>query len=492
MNYDLKIKNKNELVHIPCSINLHPELEEHYEYRAKLHAIRDTVLHNCTKSSIFSSTITPYMSTDPEALQVLYDSGYKYACVWFDGSFPDSGEFDDVLIDWLNSIDYSWMAAGHIIDRLDGHYPYWHEQIIVLNLSAWNEVNQDSIKHNSKPFAPFYSHFEGATISPERSEEHIHDDYTPLWLKYPSYKTSSDHRPIKQGFGNPIIPKSISRGYSILNIPFEVRKHKTCVYVEDDIQETISWLMNYELEGKTDIREIKHLISEDKRDLASLKFMTESIVYFTNTEGVPNFNRKNDFSIANMNTFIVPCSGLFQMAWMIPHIDSIEHVIFYDVNPNSVLWMEHLITNWNGTSQIDTLIAEYKEKYADKLGNANYIYEPHLVQAFIDAFDEEERVSILKKLNSLGGKLEFIKCNIVNNSQMIVDKIEENSNVFINMTNILQYESNYLNNDVLDVKCNFYAFIGSLRKKSNKLFFNGDTPRAQHISCTNVDTVEGL
>lgn len=495
MKYELKIIHKNELVHIPCNINIHKELEGQTEYLAKLRSIRDAALHNSTRSSIFTSTVNPYFTTEPEALELLHGMGYKYACVWLDGNYPNGKEFEEELLEWLNSVNTRWLAAGHIIDRLDGDYPYWHEQIIVINLESWKKINDSSMRRHKKVFAPFYESFKGTKVAVVRADEHIHDDYTPLWINSPIVPNNTrdhDTRRYKEGFGNSMIPKSLEKSYAILNIPHGVRKLKTCLYVEDDVEYTAGWLMDYGLSSHTDIKSFKTRVSEDKKELAALKFMTNSIVYFTNTEGVPNLDRSVDYRNTSIDTCIVPCSGVFQFAWMIHHIDSIEHVIFYDVNPNSVNWMKHLVNNWDGNSTIDEIVEDYKRVYASNLKNANYIYEPKLVDDYMRKIPEDKRIDILNKLRSLGDKLEFIECNIVNNSDLIVDKVRDDSNVFLNMTNILQYESNYLNNDVLDVTCEFYKLIYNMKKKTTKFFFNGDTPRANFIGCAEINTVDGI
>ena len=160
-------------------------------------------------------------------LRTICRLGYELAVLWFDGSWPQSDDFETKLLEYHDGAwkDKDWMCAGHIINR-PGRYPHWHHQCIVINLKEWN-IGQPKI-HN----------FAGAKHSGFiASEECIHDDYTPLELK-PDETQNCRNLQVREDFADQFIHWCMGNNYTVLNIPEDVREEKICIYPEDDIEIT--------------------------------------------------------------------------------------------------------------------------------------------------------------------------------------------------------------------------------------------------------------
>ena len=474
MEYTLHLQNKTPIVHILMDDLIHDELKDYPQYVSKLRKIKEVSLHNCAISSIFSSTDSESV-LDFKSLSKISDMGYEYACIWPDGSVLEDSDFDDAVIQWGRDQGDDWLVAGHIINR-EGEFPYLHEQLVIVNMNSYRKVcNEQS---NSGGFRLFDDHGLKIRLLPNynASEENIHDDYTPLELSPKRGRCHDNYQ--GRVFQKPVY-ESLRRRYRVLNIPHHIRKMKDYFYPEDDARETNEWINDTTMFERMSIQARhgwKKQVPEDKRELANLKVMTDHNVFFTNTESVPTKEENDGLVQAQLQTFVLPCSGLHQFAWLCLSQPTIEHVIFYDVNPHSIAWLKHLINTWDGYSDVGKIIEDYIEENFDPARYISPHYEPHLKDEFLEEFTPEDLSNTLNTLRNLGDKLEFVLCDVTNSSHIITDRLENNKNVFLNLTNILQYESNYLNNDPFDVAVEFYKLMQQIRNKSNTLYFYGNTP----------------
>lgn len=76
---------------------------------------------------------------------------------------------------FFKNIPENFNLIGHVLDTGEGYYML-HQQCYVLNLKVFDFIGKPFIGQQEY-FKPF------STVKPIRSQENIHDDYTPLWLK---------------------------------------------------------------------------------------------------------------------------------------------------------------------------------------------------------------------------------------------------------------------------------------------------------------------
>ena len=75
---------------------------------------------------------------------------------------------------------------GHIPDRDDGYYEL-HEQCYIINLNTYKDLGC--------PVVGKFEYYSPHTqIAPRRSEENIHDDYTPIWVVYGDTEKQYKHK----------------------------------------------------------------------------------------------------------------------------------------------------------------------------------------------------------------------------------------------------------------------------------------------------------
>jgi len=486
----LEMREQNELVHVRYDDPIHEGMENYLRYAQTIRKLKRITLENSCEYSIASIATGTFANSE---LKRLIGLGYKYACFWPDGSVPTDGDFEKELLEYckhLDTLDTKWMVIGHIIDRSaeKGVFPYLHEQTIVINLETWNSVH-----YGDEPIDLFDKTDRITSSLPSfiTADEHIHDDYTPMWIA-PANKGKVDME-FREGAWNRIIVKALNMGFVVHNFPHHLRKMKECYYLEDHQQETNEWLFSddYYMQSDEFYDKMKHDMKQsgqaDKAPLFSLKRQTENIVYITNTESVPQFDFLVDFLGVDINTFVMPCSGFNQFEFMLQHFDSLKHVVFYDANRNSIAWMKHLINNWDGESDLYEFIDEYLATLSNKI---SIIYETDYVKSFLDNTTKEQRIELFNRLKN--EDVQYLHVDVMRDWNNIVSAVPEDTNVLINLTNIWRYEGNFINNTLLECDNAFFGLMEGLVEKSTNVLFKGDTPKGIYVDCVNISSRGGF
>jgi hypothetical protein len=294
----------------------------------------------------------------------------------------------------------------------------------------------------------------------EASTEHLHDDYTPKWIK-----PKTDAHRLKgidrvDGLFDSFLRTSIDKGLMVYNLDYNIRGNKVCIYPEDDIE----WTEN-ELFKKYDNPDIIYDVKEnypDKGPLLEPKIQEFTNVYVTNTEMAP------DVEVNDLQVIVCPCSGLHQFKYMEKSLDVLETIIWADFSYYSVKWMKIVINEWNGRD-FHTFFQTNKHRLDF---NGSYVYGHGTWEKFLDSFDSEEAwISVWNRIRNLEHQFEVV--NIVEESDKVVELIPHNKNVLLQCSNIFLYESNYFTKG-LDTTFQAISYVRNVQSISNKVYFNGD------------------
>jgi hypothetical protein len=209
--------------------------------------------------------------------------------------FIDSGTvFNDIedFVEKLKTYPHQGLI-GHIIDPLDKNKFYsLHPQCFLLDVKKF----QSDIFDNGDFVVP----------DSQRSEQNIHDDYTPLWLK-PGKNPSSTA--IQSEFGQKIISQQICRNEIVSNWHQKIRDNKIFLY-RDEIRDT--WIASQK--SYLDLAE-QHLWVLNNQPMRSI----------------------------DTNHLISPASGLF---WMIG--TTAENIDLVDISRYQLDLAKNLVDHWNG------------------------------------------------------------------------------------------------------------------------------------------------
>lgn len=476
---------KPELVHLSFAEINHPALFDYPEYAGKLKKILRINFDNAAEYP-FMQCKKFFWGDLHETLKKLPDLNFKYAVVWYDGSWPNGSEFEYELLDAIKEWNKTkWLAAGHILSR-EGEQPKWHPQCVVINLETYFDIGIEYLDEFNKDYPAFC-----------QSKEHIHDDYTPLWVcgegamaaGVQSRLNHDIHYEEQDNLLNVLFPHAFYNNCYIYNFPESVRSQKTCCYPEDDIEQTLEWLFDYELNTRQSLEdaiEFGNTLHDDKRNLYQFKLMDSHILYVTNTESVPNK------SAMGVETMIVPCSGLHQFKHMSSNIDTLKKVCWTDFSKFGLAWTKRVLTEWDGRD-FDMFYHDNIHHIMD-MGFPNeyfIIYDRDLMEEFIASYGSESQwLEAWDKIREI--EHEFIQADLIKDWPRVIEAAGKNNCIFVQLSNIWQYEINYLNSSIIDAELAFGNIMKNLMINNNTVYFTGDTPSGIHYSYQNLRSLPGI
>ena len=452
--YQLTLNERIDICHISTDELISDELEN---------ATDDyiSVLKHTTNLGLYLSTeganiLNIRQEKLNEVLTTLTTFGFKLAVIWAEGSWPVDNEIEDELMKCADKWNDGprWMVAGHILARKNRNYPEFHNQCIVINLAECGK-GDDGFVLNSH----------GKAADWTMSKEHLHDDYTPIWVDGVLGTWSTG--PINNSnVFDMAMRAALNNETRIHNLPFSVRDQKRCCYPEDDIEWAQTAIFeDFDMMDEEDRLQTtynSHDNYPDKCPLLEFKIMREQVLYITNTESVPVMLDQQ------LQVIVCPCSGLHQFSYIASNIDTMEKVLWTDFSPYAVAWTKIVVTEWNGL--------DYDSFYNANFSRINYnegiVYEKPMVDKFINSFGStEEWLEIWNKIKALEHC--YNNFNLITEWQKIIPLLGKDKNVMLQCSNIYAYEANYLNKGTTTTKA-VIDYITEALAVSNKLIFNGD------------------
>ena len=469
---------ENKIVHITTNEELHPEVEDN-EYMRILKKILSISLVNHVKGAILNWTGELDEYDINQLIQLLRNQGYEYACFWFEGSLP-MYEFENELVEWGKE-NTDWHAMGHLLAR-NGRPPVFHEQVVVLNLKNIDyRIMFDYVDDNER-----YPAF-------EMSEEHVHDDYTPWWIEGTGGSTPVDYTVDEElnHMFDYVLYALLQKGAKVVNVPHEIREEKFCVYPEDDVEHTLNWLTNPEFLKKSYQERYEYKYDEvpgDKWVMYEFLNMSNEVLYITNTEGYPEERLYK--KAPGTNIIICPASGLNQFLFAIPHIDTLEKMIWTDFNALSIKWLQYILEHWDGNDFRGFfegnrhVLSDWGIKHQELL-----VYTDEQIDELTEMFNEPEMNAKYNKLKDI--EHVFLNIDIVNQFDQILPHVKD-SNVILQLSNIYSYEINYIVNKYYKAQVAFYSLVNALLESNKNVYLRGDTPSGVYHEMTNIGRVGTL
>jgi hypothetical protein len=255
----------------------------------------DYTIHNIT-----GKQYDLYQGLDEDKLlQHVAKLNYEHAVVFSTGTeFINGREFFDAVEQLVTE---EFFIAGHLLDRSDAYYEL-HPQCYVINLNsykdyAYPEVGQQQLGNK---------HVQSV---PKRSEDNLHDDYTPLWVHYGDYiREEYQHK---------------CHGWNILSTAFN--KQENVIVFGDNIRNNkIHLYPEYLLDFNKNIQSVYH-----REQYSATEF-----VHTANTEWGLDIKQK-------FKQVLTPASGL----WYKNFIENDAKIIFYDYNKNALEYWKQQAPN---------------------------------------------------------------------------------------------------------------------------------------------------
>ncbi len=419
------------------------------------------------------------VSHDRYWMKHMFDIGKRYAVIWYDGCWPTEDTWNMSLletIDKWNKHDEPWAVAGHILldrklnakperkevtswrDTIQQYdYPHWHHQCLIMNLYSWKEMGWPDLDHEWS---------NDACANYTASNEHIHDNYTPLWIDgLPGQIPEAEVEFVDQP-GNVLIVKSLNNRYRVWNLPDELRCNKVSVYPEEGSQ-----YLEDLLTGKKSWSQVKNHVDEDAIWLENYVCqISEDFIYLINTE-VNNTNwYVNKHSRTKFNNYVGVAAGWKLLHHMFHHgWEPGTNVTWYDVSSPAVELKMHLTENWDGHDYEKVALDWCKSKGYNAHNGHQIPERMNLLYDICGGYDSwiEFWQRIQKEC-----RFNFVQLDMVYNVNQILEYVPEDKTTLFYASNLYSYLPNIIRCGI-SLEKSFVDLITGLRNKNPNNFFEG-------------------
>jgi len=314
--------------------------------------------------------------------------------------------------------------AGHIIDHSIKNNNWksffgLHEQCILISKRVIDDiVTEDFIITES------FEYSDTSWPSIVRSQENIHDDYTPLWITKESEKTLQIEKKNSEFcLFHDLIKFAINKNYTIHNLPQEVRQHRTYTYHltrPGDIEALID-------KPLSEINKIETQVKGHKEFLIKWKTLLnpETGFWAYNTESTTvDKNLKVD-------CFIAVASGIIPWSYLAKFdLQPNSNIYFVDVNQNCLDFQKYILDNLYNFDNYADIVEEFnKERGLIKFGSKSQAVDEDKLLTEI-----KEKWNIIKTCNFY-----FVNGNIIQLTDDIKQSVKNSKHPYLWFSNVLRY-----------------------------------------------------
>lgn len=292
---------------------------------------------------------TPILHNDPDEILGMFADGHEHIKVdydyvvlhWQGSTFRGHTTVTVKYHEYLNNETEDFLVMGHIMDAEKhrpnrGDYYFMFPITLVINLKVYRKLGKPKLGIGS-----IKKHLWIA----ERSDENVHDHYTPRKLM-PGTGTKEVET---TNIGWNIIHESLKNEYPVLNLPMDLRCEKIFTYPDDGPEkfaEAIDAVWNISIPNNDNQR--KWLLEQVQRKLSPDVGHT---VFLFNTEHYVFWEEAyNELIHDNITFFIGPASGFKDFVLCYKKFEKQKNEIrFYhfDQSEYTLKLKEHIL-KWNG------------------------------------------------------------------------------------------------------------------------------------------------
>ena len=346
------------------------------------------------------------------------------------------------------------VLAGHIIDHskkntaLQSFFGL-HEQCVMLSKTLINDIVNDNFQITES-----FDYTDQSWPIIERSDENMHDDYTPLWIK----KLTTDVVNISKTNSefclfHDLIKFAINKNYTIHNLPNNLRNSRAYSYQLTNPSE-LEALVNKPL---SEINKLENVVQGHKEFLVKWKSLlnAEQGFWAYNTEPVSAEN-------VNVDCFVAVASGIIPWVYLSNFkLAPGSNIYFIDVNTHCLDFQKYFFENINNFNDYDSLVSAFSIKNnLSKFGSKS------------QKVNEDEYFNIIKSKWDIikTCNIHYLQGNIIYLPTEVKDAIEKSSSPYLWFSNVLRYiptiDNVYRDDDL-------QAYLTDLLRRNLKLQWAG-------------------
>jgi len=381
----------------------HPSSKIVYVFLDRIHTCQNSWTAELTKnlsdyvlSNILVKGYNVIQGLDEDEMLVEASKDYEYAVVLSTGTEFINGDAFFKEVEKLIDSGDNFFITGHIPDRDDGYYEL-HEQCYIINLEIYK-------KHNYPTVGEFAYYSEHTQLQPIRSDNNVHDDYTPVWIETGTALKTYKHK---------------WHGWNILSVAFK-EQESIKIFSEDFRKNKKYYYPNYE----------PSFIQSSAYLYGKYSVAGQSLFYPFNTE---KFN-KIDFQ-GPIGQLIIQASGLQWYEYLLEYgYDNNTVVRFVDYNLFALECMSQIISNWSGSSDYMDFVNNYANSRSDFLRNRSKYWIT--TTGSEQTIDPTKWADIISKV-----KFEFQHEDLVLNTSLDVNEwVDPFPNTIVHLSHIFNYD----------------------------------------------------
>lgn len=353
-------------------------------------------------SNIAQKGFSVLQGVSEEALLKEASAKYQHAVVISTGTeFINGDRFFKAI---KEAVSKEYFLQGHIPDRQEGYYEL-HDQCYIINLKTYKKLGYPAIGN----FAYYDAHEQ---IEPLRSEENIHDDYTPVWVKPGSTLRKYQHK----WHGWNILSVAFKNNLPVLVFDENLRNNKKFYY--PDYEPSFQLAQEY-LYGK-------HIVS------------SQAFFYPFNTE------QPRTADVKPIGQLITQASGLNWIDCLVANKYTKGTIVNFVDNNTFALETMKFITEWNG-EDYPQMLMDYILSRSSFLGvpieNRLAFMGESLDQLWKDFVSRHSNWN--ETWNDIKSKVtfKFTHADLVLNRSLPVERwLEDKPNTLIHLSHIFNYD----------------------------------------------------
>lgn len=319
---------------------------------------------------------------------------------------------------------------AHLMDKKE-KLPFLHEQFLILNLDL---IDENNFKFGM-PYEKYELYFPAYLASPE----HIHDDYTPLWMMAAA---SNGGNIYGQGtFGTEFLAKLFLENKKVKNIPISLRKLKKYIYPKEGRGE--------------EYRKVRSLIKCNWLDV-------KDKIFIFNTEQLKLREYKIEPEI-----FIFPCAGFKPLVLysQFRGSDRSAKCIFVEKNKESILFYRELLT-CESRESVENLLLTYLIRQ-NALPDSGKSYVKNMMSNIINEAFMGDNEFFIQNLNAISQRAQFIELDYFLDQEKLLSFFSVDKQALFWHSNAWESQQAYFRMTAAELRKNYFKFIDLLTKKVN-------------------------
>lgn len=439
------------------------ELNDTAILKQKLGIIQNVECNNHLRGGI----VNVYNATDVSWMMAMYKIGYKYACVWYEGTWPANDIFNMKLleeIDRYNREDKDWIVAGQIVANRPDTYPYLSRTFIIINLEKWmdNKIPGPYYVPADHPgWVNYYS-----SLNWEDSEYKLDRDSEWMFDRVVAERFVNQH-----SFGCTWIQFSLIRNLCVWGIS--------------------NWLMNEVTLTKPDMGQTElekgiagkpyddTVVSRQGNRLIEVTFEASSPIYFVNTEpSSPNVAPQLFDTV--FDQYVGACAGFKLLYYAYKYgFNSNTKFVWFDFDASSVKFKQDTMQHWDGVDYV-----EWVESWVKQNPDCNKRLLPLTHERWpivVDQFGGQQRwLEFWRKIQTC--KHEVIQADLIYGHDKLFEQLDK-KRTFFWASNIYSYIVPKLLAEPFALEKSFIDMIEQLKATHYDSWYSGTDVNDGDLMC---------